>query len=136
MLQRRKEKTDKSNTSKYKAVRTGIFRSRIEERSNQILSESGLEFCYECKHIILLDKFTYEGKNYRELKYIPDFIVTHDNIQYYIEIKGFETPEFKLKWKLLNYYLYNNIEKYGDVRLVLIKNLKELNTFINERSSN
>jgi len=34
--------------------------------------------------------------------YILDFIVVaNDDHKQYIEVKGFETPEFKIKWRLL-----------------------------------
>lgn len=38
---------------------------------------------------------------YHITNYYIDFVITHnDDLNEYIEVKGFETPEWKLKWKL------------------------------------
>lgn len=64
----------------------------------------------------LLPKFRHPktGKAVRAIKYIPDFVVTHsDGKVEVIDIKGFETKDFKLKAKMFMY-------KY-QVPLILIK---------------
>jgi hydrogenase maturation factor len=41
--------------------------------------------------------------NTRICVYIVDFVIMHiDNTLEYIDVKGYETPEFRLKWKLFN----------------------------------
>jgi predicted nuclease of restriction endonuclease-like RecB superfamily len=81
----------------------------------------GLPYCYECEPIVLIPKFEYKEKKYRELKYIPDFIIIVNNVKYAIEVKGFETPEFKLKWKLLHSKL---AEMDIPLEYVVIKSVK------------
>ena len=122
---------EKSVPSKYKAVRTEGFRSTLESKVNKILIEANVDYCYECEKVVLIPKFSYNNKNYRELAYIPDFIVKIDDVTYAVEIKGFETPEFKLKWKLLAFHLMTTKASYSDYKFIIIKNLKELKQFLN-----
>ena len=105
MFRTKKTSTDKEKSkvpSKYGAVRTEGFRSKIESTIAKYLDSINLGYCYECESITLAPKFEYNGKKYRELKYTPDFIIYINDNKYYVEIKGYETPEFKLKWKLLH----------------------------------
>lgn len=49
-------------------------------------------------------------------KYIIDFVITHtDGSLEYVEVKGFEKPEWKLKWKLFE-------ALYPDLKKTIIKN--------------
>lgn len=52
--------------------------------------------------IVLQDKFRYKGEAVRAIKYIVDFIVTHNcDTKEYVDVKGYETKEWKIKWKML-----------------------------------
>lgn len=70
---------------------------------------------------ILQEAFEKDGKKYRAIKYIADFEVMYPGERVeIIDIKGFETPEFKIKRKLFeNHYphysltLLKYVKKYG-----------------------
>ena len=63
----------------------------------------------------LQPKFKKNGKTYRGIEYVCDFLVTVDkNTKHVIDIKGKETVEFKIKHKLFEY-------KYPEYNLKLIQ---------------
>ena len=57
------------------------------------------------KEYILQDKFKINNKTVRKISYIADFsyIAVKDNKLHVIDVKGFKTPEYKLKRKLMLY---------------------------------
>jgi len=65
---------------------------------------------------ILQDGFVYNGKKYREIKYIADFAYAEINSNKWIveEVKGWVTKEYAIKKKLLLY-------KYPRINFVEIK---------------
>ena len=63
----------------------------------------------------LQPKFKKNGKTYRGIEYVCDFLVTvNENTKHVIDIKGKETVEFKIKHKLFEY-------KYPEYNLKLIQ---------------
>ena len=62
----------------------------------------------------LQPRFKKEGKIYRPITYISDFVVYYQDKTYVIDIKGTETTEFKLKRKLFEY-------KFPDLHLNVIQ---------------
>ena len=51
---------------------------------------------------VLLETFKLEDKTYRKTKYIADFTYKDKNGKYHVvDTKGFRTPEYKLKKKLM-----------------------------------
>ena len=50
---------------------------------------------------ILLPSFTFNGKKYREIKYIADFVYFQDGKIIIEDCKGYKTETYKLKKKLL-----------------------------------
>ncbi len=53
--------------------------------------------------------------------YRIDFIIYHnDKTTEYVEIKGMELPEWKMKWRLLEAMFLKEIER-GEVKLSLVK---------------
>ena len=58
--------------------------------------------------------FKKEGKIYRPITYISDFVVYYQDKTYVIDTKGTETTEFKLKRKLFEY-------KFPDLHLNVIQ---------------
>jgi len=51
---------------------------------------------------VLQGEFQRDGKKYRAVKYKADFIYeTKDGVTIVEDVKGLETPVFKLKWKML-----------------------------------
>ena len=60
------------------------------------------------KKIILVEDFRYNKKAIRPITLTVDFIVKHNDIDYYIDIKGFATDVSKIKYKMLRYQLKDN----------------------------
>jgi hypothetical protein len=57
---------------------------------------------------------------YHICNYYIDFVITHNDGTYeYVEIKGFQTEVWRLKWKLAEAILSDQIKK-GEVKLTLI----------------
>ena len=98
--------------SKYnnkKVTLDGItFDSKIEASYYEYLKrleQQGIvsEFLMQ-KEYIVFDGYTKDGKKVRPIKYKADFEVHYaDNHIEVIDIKGFETADFKLKKKLFEY---------------------------------
>lgn len=108
--------------SKYKNIKTTVdgitFDSRAEAsyyKQLKLLKKSGVVKEFERqKRYTLFDKLEFNGRTYRKLVYIADFVVTYRNGDVkVVDVKGMETQLFKLKARLF-------IEKY-QVPLVLAK---------------
>lgn len=66
---------------------------------------------------ILQEGFKDENGACRPIKYIADFVVTHsDGLIEVIDVKGYETDVFKLKWKMLR-----KVMKHMDYKLTIMK---------------
>lgn len=59
----------------------------------------------------LLPSFECDGVKYRGMKYIADFVYYRDGGQVVEDCKGFKTPEYKMKKKLMAYLNHINIEE-------------------------
>ena len=96
------------NVSHQKSIEYGgrKFRSSLEIQTAKVLDSLGIPYLYEEKKIILQDKFRcpYQKDMVRQVTYIPDFIIG----SIMLECKGFETPEWKIKKKLLFKWLMEN----------------------------
>lgn len=69
---------------------------------------------------ILQESFKKNGKTYREIKYVADFLITHlDGSTEIVDVKGYETADFKIKKKLFEkkypfpLTLMKYVKKYG-----------------------
>lgn len=82
------------------------FRSTLEADTAKTLDALGIPYEYETKKIVLQEGFRcpYQKDKIRDLTYIPDFIIG----PILLECKGFETPEWKIKKKLLFRWLMDN----------------------------
>ena len=82
------------------------FRSSLEIQTAKVLDSLGIPYLYEERKIILQDKFRspHQKDMVRQLTYTPDFIIG----PIMLECKGFETPEWKIKKKLLFKWLLDN----------------------------
>lgn len=78
------------------------FRSKLETYTYKKLKEANISAEYEQHKYELLPAFTFNGKKYRPITYLPDFVGNN----FVIECKGFPNDVFPLKAKLFNYYLY------------------------------
>lgn len=101
--------------NKYKNIVTKGSKSNLEILAKKLLSESGLEFCYECNTYTIVEPIEYPsyqkvGKAYKLRKaerpttYTPDFV----GVNWIVETKGMQTEKFKLQWKLFKHYLAKN----------------------------
>ena len=82
------------------------FRSSLEAQTAKILNMLGIPFKYEERKLTLQEGFRspFQKDKIRAVSYTPDFEI--GNIM--LECKGFETPEWKIKKKLLFKYLADN----------------------------
>jgi hypothetical protein len=101
-------------------VYNGIkYKSMLEVTCATLLDQSGISFQYEPYEMVLVHGSKYPGQiyekqvkkkvrtygpargNIRSISYTPDFVGEN----WIIETKGYETPEFKMKWKLFQHEL-------------------------------
>lgn len=87
----------------YKGVK---YRSQLEVKTAEVLDALHIPFEYESRKLILQEGFRcpYQKDKVRSVTYTPDFIIG----PIMLECKGFETPEWKIKKKLLFKYLSEN----------------------------
>ena len=83
------------------------FDSKLEMYCYDLLTKLNFEFEFQ-KKIILVEDFRYNKKAIRPITLTVDFIVKHNDIDYYIDIKGFATDVSKIKYKMLRYQLKDN----------------------------
>lgn len=97
------------------------YRSTLEAHTAETLDKMGLPYEYETKKIVLQEGFrcSYQKDKVREIFYVPDFIIG----PIMLETKGFETPDWKIKKKLLYKYLTEN---EPEAIFYMIKNDKQL----------
>lgn len=103
----------------------GRFKSGIEKYCNDQLRSAGLEFEYEGKEYMLLDKFRYPGRYLKmtakrkdlsdrtdsmqlPIRYTPDFVAKDES--WVIETKGYihSHHDFPMRWKLFLKHLVDN----------------------------
>jgi len=82
----------------------------------KLFKKAGKIIDFKIKPIeILIDSFEiYDGgkkKKIRAITYEPDFLVFHDGFTEFVDVKGFKTAIFNLKWKMLK-YKYRNEKNY------------------------
>ena len=82
------------------------YRSTLEARTAETLDKMGFSWEYETKKYILQESFysQYQKRKVDRIEYIPDFIIG----PVMIEMKGFETPDWKIKKKIFFKYLKEN----------------------------
>ena len=82
------------------------FRSSLEAQTAKTLDDLSIPYSYEERKIELLEGFRspFQKDKVRSITYTPDFEIG----PIILECKGFETPEWKLKKKLLFKYLQEN----------------------------
>ena len=99
------------------------FDSKMELCFYKLLKERNIDFVRQQK-FILQPKFKINGKAVREISYICDFVCGDD----VIDVKGFETTDFKIKKKLFAY-------KYQK-EIILLKNKKQMIEYISRKYLN
>jgi len=116
-------KRNKFNISK-KSDRTlnGIvFDSKMEMKVWEWLAQNSMvperQISFE-----LQPKFELNGVKYRAITYVADFALEVAGHRYIIDVKGFRTPDYALKLKLMAY-----VHK---IAIVEIKSVKQMREFI------
>ena len=109
------------------------FKSTGEGYFYKKSKEAGFNFKYEDITFELIPPFEFQQKKIRPLGFTPDF-VDHDN-QIVVEIKGWETPDFKLRNKMFKYFLYKNHSNYkyfiiSSAKKEVDKNIEWLKQFL------
>lgn len=119
------------NVSKYNARKASVngivFDSKLEGDYYLMLKEkleNGEIRTFERQPVFLLqDKFKKNGKTFRKIEYKADFKIIHnDGSIEIVDVKGFETPEFRLKRKLF--------EKRYPYTLTIVKYVKKYGGWI------
>jgi hypothetical protein len=101
------------------------FDSKLEVFAYQALDQAGIISEYNNNIVTLIPAFEYLNKKVRPITYKPDFV----GKGWIMEIKGFESKDFPLRWKLLKYRLSMND---SHVKLFLVHNQKEVKMAIAE----
>lgn len=101
------------------------FKSKLEAYTYKKLKEANIMADYEMHRYELLPAFTFGGKKYRPMTYLPDFV----GDMFIIECKGFPNEAWPLREKLFRYYLYSN--NIG-VNFYIVHNQKEVDELIKE----
>ena len=115
-------KKRKAGTRPSRKKNLGKFKSGIEKYCNDQLRAAGLDFCYEEKEDLLMDKFRYpnrylkmtakrkdlsdrSGSMQLPIRYTPDFVAKDES--WVIETKGYlhSHHDFPMRWKLFLQYL-------------------------------
>lgn len=77
-----------------------VFDSKNEMRCYRVLRDQKVNFSMQ-PEFLLQPAFQLNGKKYRPIVYVGDFLVKHNGQEYVVDVKGFLTPDFKMKAKML-----------------------------------
>ena len=82
------------------------YRSTLEANTAETLDKMGIPWEYEVRTFVLQESFysQYQKRKVKRIEYTPDFFIG----PIMIEMKGYETPEWKIKKKLFFKYLKEN----------------------------
>lgn len=110
--------------SKYRSKKTIIdgitFDSQLEGRFYVYLRDHNIEIIELQPRFILQEKFTLWREKIRAIEYVADFKIKHQGDVFFIDSKGFQTPDFKIKLKLWKKRYWQ--ENY----LIIAKSIKDL----------
>ena len=99
------------------------FRSKLETYTYKKLKEAKISAEYEQHRYELLPAFTFGGKKYRPMTYLPDFV----GDKFIIECKGMITDSFPLRFKIFKYSL---LLQGKNPKLYLVRNQKQVDQMI------
>ncbi len=94
-----------------------VFDSKLEAGAYRLLTNWNVPFDRQVE-FELESKFEFEGRIYRAVKYVADFVLDPKGKRLVVDVKGFRTKMYQLKKKLL-------LKKYS-VQIQEIKNLPDL----------
>ena len=93
-----------TDVTKYKARRVVFewltFDSQLELSFYKKLREQWIEVLERQTKFVLQESFRIGKELIREIAYKADFLIEWQGVKYYIDSKGMETPEFKIKHKM------------------------------------
>ena len=105
--------------NKYNAIKTTVDGIKFDSKKEAACYEILKEYIVELQPRFVLERgFKHIDKTHRKIEYIADFVVKVNDIEYIIDVKGFQTAVFKIKYKLF-------LIRYPDKILLLIKDKKE-----------
>jgi len=121
------------NGTKYNATTEIVnghkFRSKLEARIYRHLLDNNIEVLEFEPLYILLDAFSYNWKHIRAVSYKADFLIGLKGLKIILEVKGFETPVWKIKKKLMIHKMY----KHNREELFIVcKSIKDLDEQLKE----
>lgn len=118
--------------TKYKAKKTTVdgiqFDSKIEseyyEHLKELKNKGEIESFDLQPRFVLQDAFQKHGKKYQPINYVADFLVWYkDGSKQVIDVKGMETPDFKIKKKLFE-------KRYPELQLIVMKKVQKFGGWI------
>lgn len=136
----------KTRKNKFGNRPKGRFRSELEAYTARLLDEEGIGYKYEevvytlinagSLRVMLAKKIrgAFELRPVRifNTSYTPDFVdSSSDSPKWIIEVKGMETPEFKLKFKMFLAELDQWASLYAAPTVYMPKNRAEVRTTVN-----
>lgn len=119
--------------SKYNARKTVVdgitFDSRYEAdyyKHLKLLEGNGEIRCLELQpRFLLQDKFKHDGKTIRKIEYVADFSFIDSNGKtVVVDVKGYETTEYKLKKKLF-LFKFGNLVEFREIKKPTRKRVKK-----------
>jgi hypothetical protein len=139
-------KKRKSATRPSRKKNLGKFKSGIEKYCNDQLRAAGLDFKYEEKEYLLMDKFRYPNRYLKmtakrkdlsdrsnsiqlPIRYTPDFVATDES--WVIETKGYlhSHHDFSMRWKL---FLRHLVDNNKDCAVYIAKNKQQIDCVIED----
>lgn len=114
-----------SKKHKYNAKKTEIdwikFDSAFEARVYTYLRDNNITILDRQIRFVLQDKFRYKGEAIRTIEYKPDFLIEWNWQQFYVDAKGMQDAQFKIKLKMWQF-------RYGQtgLELLIVKSIKDL----------
>ena len=139
-------KKRKSATRPSRKRNLGKFKSGIEKYCNDQLRAAGLDFKYEEKEYLLMDKFRYPNRYLKmtakrkdlsdrsnsiqlPIRYTPDFVATDES--WVIETKGYlhSHHDFSMRWKL---FLRHLVDNNKDCAVYIAKNKQQIDRVIED----
>lgn len=126
---KRNKKPSKHKYNAQKIVVDGItFDSKLESFMHGRLKQLGIPFDFQFEIELQPPFRDTKGAAVRRMYMKIDFVIRRNGVTYFVDTKGFATPDAKLKYKMLKYIIF----KSGRNDVVLFcKNQKEVDSFCN-----
>lgn len=102
------------------------FDSKLEKYLHDKLTLLKIPFEFQVKYV-LIPKFHFSGENIREMAMIIDFKIYANDLEIYVDTKGYANETAPLKYKMFRFQQKDNM----NVRVLWLKNQKEVNEFLN-----